>query len=146
MSNRYFSRNDTASSPLNPMVFCSKQHSKFHLTPCFSFKKSCVVRLTFQFSQIRVKNMNFHTFLSLKFLKLVISSWGFQKMGQNNHDASFSNDFFQQNGVYKLCFQISNFTDCTKLYNTSCAVVLCLSFKSENCAVVYCTTVVFYCT
>ena len=53
---------------------------------------------------------------------------------------------FEQFFSIKLClpvvFSVLIFHRLYKLYNSSCTVVLCLSFKSENCAVVSCTTVV----
>ena len=57
---------------------------------------------------------------------------------------SFSDDFFNKNGVYQLCFRQSKLIDCTIWYHSNGAVVWCLRLKSQNGAVVDGTIVVFY--
>ena len=57
---------------------------------------------------------------------------------------SFSDDFFNKNGVYQLCFRQSKLNDCTIWYHSNGAVVWCSRLKSQNGAVVDGTIVVFY--
>ena len=57
---------------------------------------------------------------------------------------SFSDDFFNKNGVYQLCFRQSKLNDCTIWYHSNGAVVWCSRLKNQNGAVVDGTIVVFY--
>ena len=57
---------------------------------------------------------------------------------------SFSDDFFNKNGVYQLCFRQSKLNDCTIWYHSNGVVVWCLRLQSQNGAVVDGTIVVFY--
>ena len=56
----------------------------------------------------------------------------------------YSDDFFNKNGVYQLCFRQSKLNDCTIWYHSNGAVVWCSRLKSQNGAVVDGTIVVFY--
>ena len=100
------------------VVFSFDCESKMGFISCFSVKIKFIFHKLINFCGFDLEN----SFFFRNFSKMVVSNCIFHKSDNYRHEASFLNDFFQQNGVYKLCFQTSNFIDCTIAVVLLCCV------------------------